>query len=84
MTFNCQTSKQNQAGLNRTCQADCRVISGYTNWKKLLVLGRGKGSILQDSVQCVLYIRSTVELDRFVNYALFRFTKGLILRNAIQ
>jgi len=40
--------------------------------------------ILQDSVKCVLYIRSEVTLDTFVNYALFRFTKGLVLRNTIQ
>jgi hypothetical protein len=83
MTFNCQRSKKHQAGLNRTCQADCPVISEYTNLKKLL-LGREKGSILQDSVKCVLHIRSKLKLETFVNSALFHFTKGLVLRNTIQ
>jgi hypothetical protein len=41
MTFSCKQSKQ-QGGLNRTCQADCAVISENTNLKKLLVMGRGK------------------------------------------
>jgi len=84
MTFKCQRSKQHQGGLNRTRQADCPVISEYTNWKKVLVVGREKSSILQDSVMCVLHIRSEVKLDTFVNSALFRFTKGLVLRNNIQ
>ena len=84
MTFNCQRGKQHQGGLNRTRQADSPVISEYTNLKKLLVVGREKGSILQDSVKCVLPIRSEVKLDTFVNSALFRFTKGLVLRNTIQ
>jgi len=43
-----------------------------------------KGSILQDSVKYVLHIRSEVKLDTYVNSALFRFTKGLVLRNTIQ
>ena len=76
--------KQHQGGLNRTCQADSPVISEYTNLKKLLVVGREKGSILQDCVKCVLPIRSEVKLDTFVNSALFRFTKGLVLRNTFQ
>jgi len=59
------------------------VISEYTNLKKLLVVGREKGSILQDSVKCVLSIRSEMKLDTFVNSALFRFTKALVLRNTI-
>ena len=46
--------------------------------------GREKGSILQDSVKCVVHIRSEVKLDTFVNSALFHFTKGLVLRNTIQ
>jgi len=48
------------------------------------VVGREKGSILQDSVKCVLPIRSEVKLDTFVNSALFCFTKGHVLRNTIQ
>ena len=52
--------------------------------KKILVVGREKRSILQDSVNCVLHIRSEVKLDTFVNSGLFRFTKGLVLRNTIQ
>jgi len=82
MTFGCQRNKQHQGGLNRTHQADSPVISEYTNLKKLLVVGRKKESILQDSVKCVLHIRSEVKLDTFVNSA-FRFTKGLVLRNII-
>jgi len=60
------------------------VISEYTNLKKFLVVGREKGSILQDSVKCVLHIRSEVKLETFVNSALFRFTKCLVLRNTSQ
>jgi len=84
MTFNCQRSKQHQGGLNRTRQADCPVISEYTNLKKLVVVVREKRSILQDSVKCVLHIRSEVKLDTFANFVLFRFAKGLVLRNTIQ
>jgi len=79
MTFNCQ-----RRGLNRTFQADCPVISEYTNWKKLLVVGREKRSVLQDSVQCVLHIGSKVKPETFVNSALFCFTKVLVLRSTIQ
>ena len=64
-------------------QGDSLVISEYTNLKKMLMVGREKGSILQDSVKCVLHIRSEVKLDTFVNSA-FLFTKGLVLRNTIQ
>jgi len=78
MAFSCQRSKQHQGGLNRICQADSPVISEHTNLKKLLVVGREKGRILQDNVKCVLHIRSEVKLDTFVNFVLFRFTKGLI------
>jgi len=60
------------------------VISEFTNLKKLLVAGREKRSILQDSVKCVLHIRSKVKLDTFINYELFHSTKGLVLRNTIQ
>jgi len=49
-----------------------------------LVVGREKRNILQDSVKCVLHKRREVTLDTFVNSALFRFTKGLVLRNAIR
>jgi len=84
MTSNFQRSKLHQGGLNRTHQADSPVISEYTNLKKLLVEGRERRSILQDSVLCVLHIRSEVKLDTWVNSVLFHFTKGLVLRNAIQ
>ena len=84
MNFNCQRSKQNQGGLKRTRQAESPVVSEYTLLKKLLVVGREKRSSLQDSVKCVLHIRSEVKLETFVNSALFRFTKGLVLRNTIQ
>ena len=83
MTFNCQRDKQQQGGLNRTRQADSGDFRIH-KLEKLLVVGREKGSILQDSVKCVLPIRSEVKLDIFVNSALFRFTKGLVLRNTIQ
>jgi len=73
-----------KVGLNRTHQADSPVISEYTNLKKLLVVMRKKGSILQDSVKCVLHIRSEVKLNTFVNSELFHFTEGLVLRNTIQ
>ena len=84
MTFNRQKIKQHQWDLNRTHLADSPVISYYTNLKKLLVVGRKKGSILQDSVKCVLHIKSEVKLDTFVNSVLFCFTKGLVLRSIIQ
>jgi len=84
MIFNCQRSKHHHGGLNGTCQADSPVISGNTNWKKFLVVGREIRSILQDSVKCVAHIRSEVKLDTFVNSVLFCFTKGLVLRNTIQ
>jgi len=84
MNFKCHRSKQHGGGLNRTCRADSPVISEYTNLEKLLVVGREKRSILQDSVKCVLHIRSEVKPDTFVNSSMFRFTKGLVLRNTIQ
>jgi len=85
MTFNFQRSQQHQGSLNRTRQADCQGISEkYTNWKKLLVVGREKISNLQDSVKCVLHIRGEVKLDKFVNSVLLFFTQGLVLRNTIQ
>jgi len=84
MTFNCERSKQHQGDLKRTRHADCPVISEYRNLKKLLVVWREKGSTLQDSVKCVLQIRSEVKLDTSVNSALFRITKGLVSRNTIQ
>jgi hypothetical protein len=58
------------------------VTSEYTNLKKLVV-GREQGSIVQDRAKRVLHI-SEVKLDTFVNSALFRFTKDLVLRNTIQ
>jgi hypothetical protein len=64
-----------QKQTNRTHQADSPVISENTLLKKLVVVGREKGRILEDCVQCVLHI-SEVKLETFVNSALFRFTKG--------
>jgi hypothetical protein len=84
MTFNCQRSKQHQWGLNWNHQADCPGMSGYTNMKKYLLVGRETRSILQDGVKCVLHIRSELKLETFVNYLLFHFTKGPVLRNTIQ
>jgi len=52
--------------------------------EKIFVVGRKKRSILQDSVKCVLHIRSEVKLDTFVNSALFCFTQGLVSRNTFQ
>jgi len=83
MTFSCHKSKQHKVDLNRTRQADSPMISDYINLKNLLVVGRKKGNILQDGVKCVLHIKSEVKLDTFVNSELFRFTKGLVLRNII-
>jgi len=60
------------------------VISEYTNLKKLLEVGREKRSILQDSVTCVLHIRSEVKLETFVNSVLFLFTKGFVLRSTFS
>jgi hypothetical protein len=61
--------------------ADCSGISANTNWTKLLLVGMARRSILQDSVKDVRNIRSKVKLHTFVNSALFRFTKGLVLRD---
>jgi hypothetical protein len=55
-----------------------------TDLKKCLLVGRETRNILQDSVKCVLHIRSEVKLETFVNSAFFRFTKGLVLRDTIQ
>jgi hypothetical protein len=41
-------------------------------------------SILQDSVKCLLHVRSEVKLDTCVNSALFHFTKGLVLTDITQ
>jgi hypothetical protein len=71
-------------GPKQATQADCLVISEFTNVKKLLLVGREKRSILQDCVKCELRIRSEVKLDTFVNSVLFHFTRGFVLRNTIQ
>jgi hypothetical protein len=52
--------------------------------EKIIGGGEGKKSFLQDSVQCVLHIRSEGKLEIFVNPALMHFTKGLVLRTTIQ
>jgi hypothetical protein len=74
MNCNGQGGNQYQGGLNRTPHADCSGISTHTNWTKLLLVGRARRSILQDSVKDVRNIRSEVKLRAFVNSALFRFT----------
>jgi hypothetical protein len=79
MTFNCQRRDH-----NRTCQGASTLISEYTNLIKLLEEGRKKRSIVRDSVKYELHIKSEVKLETFVYSALFRFTKGLVLRNTIQ
>jgi hypothetical protein len=51
---------------------------------KILVVGREKRIVLQeDSVNCVLHIRSKVKVETFIN-CVFCFTKGLVLRNTIH
>jgi hypothetical protein len=50
MKFICQRSKQQQGGLNRTCQAGSSGISEYTNWKEFLLVGREERNILQGDV----------------------------------
>jgi hypothetical protein len=70
-------------GSKKDHQVDSPGISGYTTLKKYLLVGRETGSILQDSEKCVLHV-SKVNLETFVNSALFRFLKGLVLRNTIQ
>ena len=52
--------------------------------EKTVAGGKGKMKYQQDSVKCMLHIRSEVKLDTFVNSALFHSTKGLVLRNTIQ
>jgi hypothetical protein len=57
-------------------QADFPGISVYKNLKKCLLV-ESETSVLQDSVKCVLHIRSKVKLETFVNSALFHFTMDL-------
>jgi len=66
MTSNCQRSGPKQDPSGRL-SSDFRIY----NLKKLFVVGREKRSILQDSVKCVLHIRSEAKLEIFVNSALF-------------
>jgi hypothetical protein len=79
LNFNCQRSKQQNEPSGRL-SADFRIHE----LEKMFAGGEGKKSILQDSVKCVLHIRSKVKLETFVNSALFHFTKGLVLRNTIH
>ena len=79
MTFNFQRRGPKQDPPGRL-SGDFRIHK----LEKIVVMGREKRSILQDSVKCVLHIRTEVQLETFVNSALFRFTKGLVLRNTIQ
>ena len=84
MNFNGQKSNQHQAGLSRTPQKDWPEISASTNWKKLLMVGKARRSILHDSVKCMLHIRREVKQATFVNSALFHLTNGLVLTNTSQ
>ena len=52
--------------------------------EKIVGGGEEKRKYPQDCVKCVLHIRSEVKLDTFANFVLFRFAKGLVLRNTIQ
>jgi hypothetical protein len=85
VTFKCQRSKQHQGGPKQDppsrLSGDFRI---HKFEKKIFVVEREKRSILHDSVKCLLSIRSEVKLDTFVSSALFRFTKGIVLRNTIQ
>ena len=79
MTFNCQRKEPKQDLLGRV-SSDFRIHE----LEKIVGRGERKRSILQDSVKCVLHIRSKVKLETFVNSELFHFTKGLVLRNTIR
>ena len=70
-TFNCQKREPKQDPPGRL-SGDF----GIHKLEKLLVVWREKISTLQDSVKCVLHIRSEVKLETFVKSALFRVTKG--------
>jgi hypothetical protein len=48
----------------------------------MLLVERENRSVLQDSVNCVLHIK--VKPDTFVNYVVFCFTNGPVLRNTFQ
>ena len=79
MTVNCQRTGAKQDPPRR--------LSGDFRKHKLEKIvggGEGKRSILQDSVKCVLHIRSKVKLETLVNSAFFHFTKGFVLINTIQ
>jgi len=82
LTFNFQRSKQHQGDLNRTRQADSGDFRLH-KLEEIVAGGEGKRSNLQDSIKCVMYIRSEVKLDTFVNSA-FHCTEGLVLRNTIR
>jgi len=60
-----------------------RVAGDFSKQKqdRISVGGKARG-ILQDSVKCVLHVRSVVKLDIFVYSALFRFNNSLVLKNA--
>ena len=79
MTFNCQRRSPKQ-DLPGRLSGDFRIHK----LEKIVGVWEEKRSILQDSVKCVLHIRSKVRLETFVNSAFFHFTKGLVLRNTIQ
>jgi len=80
MTFNFQRRGPEQDPSGR--------LSGDFRIHKLeKIVGGGEGGKNYPARQCkkcVLHIRSEGKLERFVNSALFRFTKGLVLRNIIQ
>ena len=76
MTFSCQRRGPKQ-DLPGRLSTDFRIHK----LEKIVGAGEGKRSTLQDSVMCVLHIRSEVKLETFVNSAFFHFTKGLVLTN---
>ena len=79
MTFNCQRKEPKQDLLGRV-SSDFRIHE----LEKIVGDGVGKKEYPARNVKCVLHIRSKVKLETFVNSALFRFTKGFVLRNTIQ
>jgi hypothetical protein len=57
----------NSNGPNRTPQADHPVTPVHINWRKLLLLGWERSSILQDSVKFVMHTKSAMKQNLLVN-----------------
>jgi hypothetical protein len=79
--MNCigQRSNQHHWGLNRTNptpQRQTLQISPNTKWTKLLLVGKARRSILQDSIQCVLHIKSEVKLHGSCKFYVVLLHKG--------